>query len=132
MNPELQERLKRDYGPTERFLSCMKSAMEYWGGDWPITIVATRYSGAYERFDDNVSGDYAAFPTEMYALENENWAAGDTECDWWWIVCNEKKLPIGLGGTPDDALADLKRRLPPKDYAWVCARAEEAKKARGE
>ena len=72
---------------------------------WPCTVVATRYAGAYEH------GDYAAFPVDAWMLSQEDWAAGDIECDGWWIDARARELPIGLGATPGEAFDDMQKKL---------------------
>lgn len=67
---------------------------------FPVTIITTRYSGVYE------GGDWAAF--KMRAHEVPRAATGDdSECMAWW---NEYGAGVGVGPSPEAALADLQTR----------------------
>jgi hypothetical protein len=64
-----------------------------------VTIVEARYGGIYE------PGKWLAFP--MLPPLPEDWNAGDTACmDFW----RERGHEVGGGDTPDEALADLRRK----------------------
>lgn len=73
--------------------------------DWPLTIVSTRYSGAYE------GGDFVSFPMEAGLLDTTNWTAGDSPCSNFWAWVDEEKLPVGRGATPQAAYADMLARM---------------------
>ena len=78
---------------------CDRSWLEF---EWPLTIIASRYSGTYE------GGKYLAFPLCATRLDEEIYG-DDTDCDWWFT---EYRLePIGRGATPDKALKDLRARV---------------------
>jgi len=66
---------------------------------YPVTIVRVRYSGVYE------GGQWSAF--NMYDGELPQDAFDDdiTCCEWWSDPENRKI--VGVGGTPDKALAHL-------------------------
>lgn len=69
----------------------------------PRLILDTRHGGIYERNRKGVSGTWAAFP--CYPEEFPADAIGDdTECQEWWA---NPTIAVGVGGTPDEALADL-------------------------
>jgi hypothetical protein len=69
---------------------------------YPVTIIQTRYGGSYE------NGTWAAFNCH----ENEvPPAASDddlTAANYWWSDAAEN---VGRGESPNEALADLERRL---------------------
>lgn len=64
---------------------------------YPITIVRTRYSGVYE------GGVWAAVACEPQDLP-EQALGSDVECASWW---GERRGEVGVGATPEDALASL-------------------------
>lgn len=69
---------------------------------YPVTIIATRYGGVYE------GGQYAAFAcsTELVPPEAEG---GDTDAMVFWRDADPRA--VGVGATPDAALAALKANL---------------------
>lgn len=68
---------------------------------YPVTIITTRYGGAYE------GGSWAAFNCDPEAIPDD--ATGcDPEADLWW---SRPSLPVGVGSTPDKALAALIERM---------------------
>ena len=64
---------------------------------YPATIIATRYSGIYE------GGEWAAFPLRPEQIPDDV-TADDVTCSTWWEHYGRF---VGLGMTPDAALADL-------------------------
>lgn len=69
---------------------------------YPVTIIATRYGGVYE------GGQYAAFAcaTELVPPEAEG---DDTDAMVFWRDADPRL--VGVGATPDAALAALKANL---------------------
>jgi hypothetical protein len=66
-------------------------------GQYPLTIISTRYGGGYE------GGLWAAFPLRPEEIPLE--ATGDDiECQDWW---EDPPVAVGLGATPDRAVAAL-------------------------
>lgn len=68
---------------------------------FPVTIIATRYAGQYER-----GGRWAAFPCTSEAVPLAA-TSNDVACSVWWENCSDA---VGTGATPDEALADLAKR----------------------
>lgn len=69
---------------------------------YPVTIITARYQGSYE------GGLWCAF--NLYELEVPPEATGnDIACYEFWHSPNAAK--VGRGATPDEALADLTKRL---------------------
>lgn len=64
---------------------------------YPLTIVATRYSGLYE------GGMYAAFKCYPHDIPKAAYDGSDNECAEWW----EEDHEVGVGDTPEDAQAEL-------------------------
>lgn len=64
---------------------------------YPVTLITTRYGGVYE------GGAWAAFPCRAHEVPRET-VADDVTCVMWW---EEHGAAIGVGATPEDALADL-------------------------
>ena len=75
-------------------------------------LTQTRYQGHYE------GGRWAAFAEwegHYYALPTSAFADDVTASHWW----NLNRHLVGVGHTPDDAVADLERKLrerPPESY----------------
>ena len=67
---------------------------------YPVTIIRTRYGGVYE------GGDWAAFNCDEWDVPGDA-TAGDPECEAFWR--EPKAVRVGVGGTPDQALAALLR-----------------------
>lgn len=68
---------------------------------YPVTIIATRYTGAYE------GGPWAAFNCDPGDIPDD--ATGDdTDAFTWW---RSPSVPVGVGATPDEALAALIERM---------------------
>ncbi len=65
-----------------------------------VTIVTARYRGIYE------PGKWLAFGGGSRELP-DGWDAGDSACMDFWQV---RKDEVGGGDTPDEALADLRRK----------------------
>jgi hypothetical protein len=72
---------------------------------FPVTIVMAQYGGTFE------GGQWLAFPLAPEDLADSDYAADDISCMLFFESCEERKLPIGRGSTPDEALADLRARL---------------------
>ena len=72
---------------------------------FPVTIVMARYRGTYE------GARWLAFPIGADDLADSDYAAEDIECMLFFEECKERKLPIGRGETPDNAMADLRARF---------------------
>lgn len=70
---------------------------------YPLTIIADRYSGTYS------GGAYTAWNLDCWDIPDGP-DGGDTECMMFWDNA-DKYYIIGRGGTPDEAVADLERRL---------------------
>ncbi|TYB71228.1 hypothetical protein FXF51_01970 [Nonomuraea sp. PA05] len=68
---------------------------------YPVTIVKTRYSGSYE------GGTFAAFLTEPWDVPQDAFADDRVAYGWW----KEHGGMIGVGDTPDEALASLRSKL---------------------
>ena len=64
---------------------------------WPVTIILDRYHGCYS------GADWLAFPLDFDEIP-EDVNDEDLPCQDFWDNYNE---PVGMGGTPEDALADL-------------------------
>ena len=69
-------------------------------GLYPVTIVQTRYGGVYE------GGAWAAFPLRPHNLPDDAFGS-DVTCVTWW---GERAAGVGVGATPDAALADLQAK----------------------
>ena len=69
---------------------------------YPVTIIRTRYGGVYE------GGDWAAFNCDEWDVPGDA-TAGDPECEAFWR--EPKAVRVGVGGTPDQALAALLRAV---------------------
>jgi hypothetical protein len=67
---------------------------------YPVTILMTRYGGVYE------GGAWAAFPLYPVKVPSEAFA-DDVTCATWW---EEFAHAVGVGETPDAALADLESK----------------------
>ncbi|MDP9843275.1 hypothetical protein [Streptosporangium lutulentum] len=67
----------------------------------PVTIIATRHGGRYE------GGLWAAFPREPWDIPQDAYGGDRIAYDWW----SSNTSPVGVGDTPDEALADLERKL---------------------
>jgi hypothetical protein len=65
-----------------------------------VTIVSARYGGIYE------PGKWLAFPCSPEAMPEE-WNADDGTCMEFWRT---RRHEVGGGETPDEALADLRRK----------------------
>lgn len=65
-----------------------------------VTIVSARYGGIYE------PGKWLAFPCWPEAMPEE-WNADDGTCMEFWRT---RRHEVGGGDTPDEALADLRRK----------------------
>lgn len=70
-------------------------------GVWPVTIVRARYQGQYE------PGEWLAWPAHPDAL-SDDWQADDVSCALFW---DSYAGTVGAGPSPDQALADLARKL---------------------
>jgi hypothetical protein len=67
---------------------------------YPVTIIKTRYGGTYE------GGVWAALPLDPEKVPLE--ATGeDVPCMIWWEKFAEA---LGVGASPDEALADLEAK----------------------
>lgn len=64
---------------------------------WPVTIISDRYHGCYS------GASWLAFPLDFDEIP-EDVNDEDLPCQDFWDNYDE---PIGLGETPEDALADL-------------------------
>jgi hypothetical protein len=78
---------------------------------YPVTIVQSRYGGAYEGGFGG-SCNWLAFPVHPWKLNGEDspwngWNGSDIECMQWWDRARERGVPIGRSGTPDGALRNL-------------------------
>lgn len=70
--------------------------------EWPVTIVADRYRGVYS------GGAWTAWPLEPSELPTEIFE-DDLECRAWWVKHRSNaEIPVGVGATPDAALASLR------------------------
>jgi hypothetical protein len=67
---------------------------------YPVTIFRTRYGGIYE------GGEWAAFPLDLLQVPDEP-IADDLTCATWWKQFADA---VGVGDTPDAALADLEAK----------------------
>ena len=67
---------------------------------YPVTIVQTRYGGIYE------GGAWAAFLSHPEEIPPDAFG-GDSVCVSWW---SDFVYAVGVGATPDSALADLKAK----------------------
>jgi hypothetical protein len=67
---------------------------------YPVTIIRTRYGGAYE------GGVWAAFPVRADRVPPET-TGDDRACMVWW---EEYGAGVGLGATPESAVADLENK----------------------
>lgn len=68
---------------------------------YPVTIIMTRYAGTYE------GGPYAAFNVNPQDVPLEA-TGSDVPCMWWWDYNSHR---VGVGGSPNDALADLTSKI---------------------
>ena len=75
------------------------------GPGWERTIVKTRYGGCYE------GGAWACFPFSDDSSHDELWCACDNDCAEWWHTMRMLNIPIGVGDTPDLALADCEAKV---------------------
>lgn len=76
--------------------------------DWPTIVVEDRYGGVYS------GGAWLAFqPDDWPGLDSDAFGP-DPECANWWAA--QEEAVIGRGGTPDQAVADLDRRLVLRAY----------------
>lgn len=66
-----------------------------------VTIIRTRYGGIYE------GGQWAAFPVDHERIPPDV-TGSDSECIAWW---GQFGAGIGVGSTPNDALAALEQRI---------------------
>lgn len=73
---------------------------------YPVTIIATRYGGTYER------GLWAAFPISAERVPQDA-VADDVTCAAWWA---DFGTTVGVGVTPDAALADLRAKIAAGQY----------------
>jgi hypothetical protein len=90
---------------------------------YPVTIVATRYSGTYEGSEQDSEGNlvgggkWAAFNCEPDEISGDAFG-GDTVAAGWWAKFRERgsiphpsrpgeRLLVGFGATPDEAFAAL-------------------------
>jgi len=71
---------------------------------YPLTVVSARYGGCYE------GGRYLAFNLEADSLP-EDYNGDDIDCSTFFEQANSKNWAIGRGGTPTEAVEDLKARL---------------------
>jgi hypothetical protein len=81
---------------------------------YPVTIVQARYGGTYE------GGVWLAFPVDPEVVGTTNWNGSDTACSEFYL--DHAHVPIGRGGDPAEALADLNYRIrhPEDEFtAWV-------------
>lgn len=73
----------------------------------PVTITPDRYGGVYS------GGAWLAFPLDTTAVPDGPFS-GDVPAATWWADAGD--MPIGRGGSPDEAYANLVRRpeaIPP-------------------
>jgi hypothetical protein len=68
---------------------------------WPVTITRSRYGGIYE------PGDWVAFAELPHRLPDD-WDAGDLVCARFWA---DHAHEVGGGSSPEEAYADLKRKM---------------------
>ena len=87
--------------PTDSWLGYWRECLHEWRG-YPCTIVLDRYSGAYS------GGIWTAWPLEWWEIPNEI-SESDTPCRVWWDA--NRKLKIGKGSSPDEALSDLLKKF---------------------
>lgn len=76
---------------------------------YPLTIVKDRYMGTYS------GGAYTAWNCDADMVPTEIFD-GDSECLWfWWNIRDGDRaswIPqFGIGGTIEDAISDLQRRM---------------------
>lgn len=64
---------------------------------WPVTIISDRYCGCYS------GACWLAFPLDFDEIP-EDVNGEDLLCQDFWYNYDE---PVGMGGTPEDAFADL-------------------------
>ena len=84
-------------------------------GLYPIAIIQSRYGGAYEGGEWHAIADYEEFldignDAPDYVIAYQEYATGD-DCaafDFWQL--DYVRMHIGVGDTPDDALASLIKR----------------------
>jgi hypothetical protein len=72
--------------------------------DWDSRlIIRTRYGGIYERDVAGRPGEWAAFACDPETFPT-NATGEDTKCRIWWA---SPPVAVGVGGTPNEALAEL-------------------------
>lgn len=75
---------------------------------YPVTIIKTRYKGVYEH------GRWAAFNLRPESVPGSVMGS-DIECATWW---DHFRAGVGLGETPDLALAALEQIEEPLHQVW--------------
>jgi hypothetical protein len=96
----------REQPHNARFFAAMLIAQNITDRElFPVTIVMARYRGTYE------GARWLAFPIGADDLADSDYAAEDIECMLFFEECEERKLPIGRGETPDNAMADRRARF---------------------
>ena len=73
---------------------------------YPVTIIQTRYGGTYE------GGAWAAFPIHLERVPDDA-VGNDVVCVTWWA---DHGNTVGVGATPDAALADLEAKIAAGQY----------------
>lgn len=73
---------------------------------YPVTIIATRFGGIYE------GGAWAAFPVRAERIPADA-VSDDVTCATWW---EDHGSTVGLGATPNAALADLRAKIMAGQY----------------
>ena len=68
---------------------------------YPLTVTMDRYRGTYS------GGEWTAWNCEPSEIP-EGPFGDDVGCAWFW---NKNEIPVGLGQTPDSAIADLVKKL---------------------
>jgi bifunctional DNase/RNase len=74
------------------------------GNIYPVTVVMDRYQGTYS------NAQWLAFNFDPSEVPEEIGGDDPTETIFW-REHDDKKLPIGKGNTPDEAIADLKAKV---------------------
>ena len=69
-----------------------------------VTITRDRYGGSYSK------GKWVAWPLDPEQVPDDADADDSTAYNFWYRAWQEQ-WRIGLGNTPDEALADLRRRM---------------------
>ncbi len=75
---------------------------------YPVTVVQARYNGTYE------GSAWLCFPVHphvMMARPWDGWDDSDIECMEFWRRAAEENWPVGHGGNPSLAYADLVARV---------------------